>query len=195
MFQPSEGGTMRQVGRLLCGSLMSVLAIAPAWSGDKRDAAPPLSREHQHPSGAFTFRTPEEWRVVSSPADPNALEAGGGDLLVRFLYRATEAGYDSLHATCMMERLATAMATDPGIKYEYDYLSRVGGGHRSLDSAFEVRYDVPIQGHRAWRQRNLTVVGEGHSLCIITYAPLEVWKKSPGTRTLLDGVLASVTFR
>jgi hypothetical protein len=181
--------------RLLYASVMSALAVIPAWSGGKREAPPPLSQEHRHPSGAFTFRTPEGWTVESSPMDANALQIGGGDLLVRFLYRSSEDGYDSLHATCMLERLASPMVTDPQISYEYDYVSRVGGGHRSLDSAFQVKYDAPIQGHRAWRQRNLTVVGAGHSLCIIAYAPLDVWKKSPGTRALLDSVLASVTFR
>jgi hypothetical protein len=41
----------------------------------------------------------------------------------------------------------------------------------------------------------VTIVGNGSSLCAITYAPLTVWKKSAPTRALLDAVLASVTFR
>ena len=47
-----------------------------------------------------------------------------------------------------------------------------------LDSAFVVRYDAPVEGSAAWRQRNLTIVGGGESLCVIGYAPLPAWKKS-----------------
>jgi hypothetical protein len=41
----------------------------------------------------------------------------------------------------------------------------------------------------------VTIVGNGSSLCAITYAPLPLWKKSAPTRALLDAVLGSVTFR
>jgi hypothetical protein len=87
------------------------------------------------------------------------------------------------------------MEQDPRIRYEYDFLSGVFGDRRGLDSAFIVKYNAPIAGYREWRQRNVTLVGAGESLCAISYAPLPVWKKSPATRALLDGILASVTFR
>jgi hypothetical protein len=174
---------------------VTVLLGGLAAAGEK--AAPPeLSREHLHPSGSFSFRTPEDWSVQPSPTNPNALEAGGGTLLVRFLYRADEPGFDSLHVTCMVERLAGAMAMHPQVKYEYDFLSGpVGNNHRALDSAFVVTYDEPILGHKQWRQRNVTLVGGGESLCIIAYSPLTMWKKSPATRALLDAVVASLTLR
>ena len=41
----------------------------------------------------------------------------------------------------------------------------------------------------------MTIVGDGVSLCAITFAPAPLWKKSSATRTLLDAVLGSVTFR
>ena len=65
----------------------------------------------------------------------------------------------------------------------------------ALGSACDSRADKPILGQRQWRQRNVTIVGNGSSLCAITYAPLPLWKKSAPTRALLDAVLGSVTFR
>ena len=41
----------------------------------------------------------------------------------------------------------------------------------------------------------MTVVGGGHSLCAVSYAPAPVWKKSKEARALLDAILGSVTFR
>ncbi len=66
------------------------------------------------------------------------METGGGGVLVRFLYRDGENGYDSLHVDCMLERLAPEMEQEPRIRYEYDFLSGVVGDRRILDSAFEV---------------------------------------------------------
>ena len=186
---------MRWARRLLWASLTLALAAASGRAGDKGKAPPPLAREHRHPTGAFTFRTPESWVVQESSADPNALQAGDGSLVVRFLYHAGEQGYDSLHVSCMLDRLAGPMAQEPEVKYEYEFVSSVSGHHRSLDSAFQIRYDTPIMGHQVWRQRTFTVVGAGHSLCVISHVPAPVWRKSRETRTLLDAVLASVTFR
>ena len=59
---------------------------------------------------------------------------------------------------------------------------------------FVVHYDEPIDGHRDWRQRNLTVVGGGESVCIVAYAPLPVWKKSKPARNLLTAIVESVRF-
>ena len=87
---------------------------------------------------------------------------------VRFVHLAGDYGYDSLHGACMLERLAPPQQTSPVIKYEYDYVGGpVGGDRRALDSAFVVRYDNAIDGHKEWRQRNVTVVGFSMS----TYSP------------------------
>lgn len=169
---------------------------AAVWAGKKPPPSPPpLPQEHNHPSGAFSFRTPEGWKVAPSSANPDILEAGGGDLMVRFLYRPGEGGLDTVHVDCMLERLAGPMATDPQVKYEYDFRHGVLASRGALDSAFVVRYDTPIHGQRDWRQRNLTLVGQGQTLCIMTYAPAPVWKKSLETRALLNAVVGSVTFR
>jgi hypothetical protein len=66
------------------------------------------------------------------------------------------------------------------------------GDYLVLDSAFEVTYDAPVDGSREWRQRNVTLVGKGHSLCVILHAPLRDWKKSKATRALQDAVLKAV---
>ncbi len=180
----------------LC-ALFLAAAFAPVCldAVEKRSAAaPPLEREHSHPSGAFTFRTPADWTVELLASSPGTQQASRGELLVRFIYRAGEAGYDSLHVTCMLERLAGPMEMEPDVRYEYDFLSGTFGHLRVLDSAFLVRYDEPILGHKEWRQRNFTLVGGGHSLCAIAHAPAKVWKKSRETRSLLDAIVASIVF-
>ena len=174
------------------------LSLCPmgALAGRKTPAAPPvLGVEHLHPSGAFLFRTPDGWKVAESPANPGAIEAWGDEVGVRFVYRASEVGYDSLHADCMLERLAGPMDTEPRIKYEYEFVGGLVGNRRALDSAFVVRYDQPRHGHREWRQRTVTVVGEGESLCVISYVPRPLWKSSAPARAIVDSVLGSVTFR
>lgn len=174
--------------------LAILLVPGSSWAGKKSPERPPLPREHTHPSGAFTFRTPEGWAVTTPPSSPETLEAWGGDLGVRFVYRPGESGYDSLHVACMLERLADPMAMEPRVDYEYDFVGSLVGNRRALDSAFAVLYDRPIRGHRAWRQRNVTIVGAGQSLCVVSYAPMAVWKKSPEARALMNAVLGSVTF-
>lgn len=173
----------------LGGALLAALSV----SARRQPAAPALTREHRHPSGAFTFRTPEDWQVGPGTR-PGALEARGGLLRVLFLFEPRELGYDGLHADCMVRRLRGLAETDPSVKYEYDYLSGQVGERRFLDSAFSVRYDLPVDGVNDWRQRNLTIVGAGQSLCVISHAPLAQWKKSAALRALIDGVVASVTF-
>jgi len=171
-----------------------VLLLATALGAAEPPPVPPLPRQHTHPSGAFSFSTPEDWTVERPTPYSDAIQAQGGGLLVRFVFQRGDVGYDSLHVTCMLERLAGPMETEPGVRYEYDFVSGELGDRRVLDSAFAVRYDQPILGHREWRQRNVTVVGDGQSLCAISYAPLKVWKRSPATRALLDAILASVVF-
>ena len=182
-------------GRVVATLLLLVLPLASDAVAGKRTPPPPLPTLHRHPSGGFAFRTPEAWKVDSPPENPETLNAGGDGVAVRFVYREGESGYDSLHGACMLERLAGAMDMDPVVQYEYDFVGGMIGDRRALDSAFVVTYDKPILGQRQWRQRNVTIVGNGSSLCAITYAPLPLWKKSAPTRALLDAVLGSVTFR
>jgi hypothetical protein len=172
------------------------LLTVPASAKPRKMVDPPkLVREHTHPSGALTFRTPEGWTVSTPDTAPETMIASGDGVIARFVARQGESGYDSLHGACMLERLASPMETAPGVKYEYDYVSGLVGNRRALDSAFVVRYDAPILGHRDWRQRNITVVGGGYSVCVVLYAPATTWKKSPESRVVLDTVLGSVQFR
>jgi hypothetical protein len=191
---PSSRGRSLQRRCQAVALALGLLAPSPAAAGKKKVVPPPdLPLEHQHPSGRFTFRTPADW-VVSS-AEVDKLETWGSDLGVRFVYRDGESGFDSLHVDCMLERLAPAMDQEPRVLYEYDFISGAIGDRRALDSAFAVRYDQAIRGHRDWRQRNVTVVGAGQSLCLIGYAPAGLWKKSKEAQALLNAVLASVTFK
>ncbi len=183
---------MKRAAALLAFALLA----RPAHAGRKPAPAPALSVDHAHPSGAFVFRTPAGWAAGPVAGKPAVYEASGDGVIVRFVYRPQESGYDSMHVDCMLERLAGPMETEPGVTYEYDFLSGESGDRRFLDSAFLVKYDAEIRGSRAWRQRNLTIVGAGESLCVITYVPLAMWKKKDsGARELLDAVVNSVTLR
>jgi hypothetical protein len=164
-----------------------------ALASERNASTVELKQEHADPSGAFSFRVPEGWSV--GHPRPDLVEAGGDGVIVRFLHRDEEVGLDSLHVSCMMERLAGPMESDPQVTYEYDFIGGEIEDRQALDSAFTVRYEPPLQGHKAWRQRNLTVVGHGHSLCVIAYCPVDVWKKSKSTRDLLNRVVAGVSLR
>ena len=172
----------------------SLLLVAAPLSAGTKEKLVPLPSEHRNASEAFRFRTPASWLVETVRESPEMLEARGDGVLVRFLHRAEEVGYDSLHADCMLERLAEAMETAPQVSYEYEFVSWEDGPLRALDSAFSVSYDKPVLGHKQWRQRTLTVVGDGQSLCVITYCPATQWKKSAETRTVLESVVRSVEF-
>jgi hypothetical protein len=186
---------MSGVARILLAAALVSGGPLPLDAGKPAKVEPPpLTQDHEHPSGAFSFRTPEGWSLQPSRVSPEILDVTAGDVLVRFLYRPGETGYDSLHVTCMLERLAPPMDTAPEVSYEYDFVGGVVADRRALDSAFVVKYDNPIRGHRAWRQRNVTIVGGGHSLCVITYAPVAVWKKSPQARATVNAILQSLTF-
>jgi hypothetical protein len=183
-------------GRVAATLLLLVIGLSPdAGASKKKAPPPPLPTLHQLPSGGFAFRTPEAWKVVSTPENPDTLNAAGDGVAVRFVYHEGETGYDSFHGACMLERLAGAMDMEPVVQYEYDFVGGVIGDRQALDSAFVVTYDKPILGERQWRQRSVSIVGNGTSLCAVTYAPATLWKKSAPTRALLDAVLASVTFR
>jgi hypothetical protein len=187
----------RRITLVLAACAAAGVAV-PTLAGGRAVASPSvdLAAEHHSPSGAFTFRTPAGWVVENTKTEPETINASGSGVRVRFVHLAGEYGYDSLHGACMLERLAPPEATSPVVKYEYDFVGGdVGGNRRALDSAFTIRYDNPIDGQKEWRQRNITVVGGGHSLCAVSYAPAPLWKKSKETRALLDSILASVTFR
>ena len=173
-----------------------LLLPASVGAGKKKEPPAPVSlpSEHWNASRTVGFRTPAEWTVRSDPGPPEVIETRGDGLIVRVLRREGELGLDSLHAECMLVRLAGAMDTFPQVDYEYDFVGGEVGDRRALDSAFVVHYDEPVEGHRDWRQRNLTVVGEGESVCVVAYVPLPVWKKSKQARNLLTSVVESIRF-
>jgi hypothetical protein len=174
--------------------VLAALAVCAAVPAAAKEPPPPpvLDTEHVSPSGSLRFRTPASWKVTTRPTLPETMDAAGDGARVRFVYQPGEHGFDSLHGTCMLERLAAETDISPQISYEYDFVSASMGDRRALDSAFNVRYDDPIDGHKQWRQRNVTVVGAGSSLCAISYVPAPVWKKSKTTRDLVDSILGSV---
>ncbi len=172
-----------------------MLFPAPLGAGKKDvPVPPPLISEHSNASKTLTFRTPEGWVVEAGTGQPEVTEARGDGLIVRVVRREGELGLDSLHVECMLVRLTGPMDAFPQVDYEYDFVGGEIGGRRALDSAFVVHYDDPVEGNRDWRQRNLTVVGEGVSICAIAYAPLPVWKKSKPARKLLTSILESIRF-
>jgi hypothetical protein len=187
----------RAVGRAGLSVLLCVAHVSGASARVKLKLPPPppLTQEHAHPSGAFRIFVPEGWAVGTVNGDPDALQATGDSLVVRFVYRRGDAGYDAFHAACMDQRLTGRSGEALAGRYEYDYVEGSFGSRRFLDSAFVVEYDADILGHRKWRQRNLTVVGGGDSLCLVAFAPVSVWKKSLEARSVLDAVLQNVKFR
>jgi hypothetical protein len=177
---------------------LACLLLLPATvgAGKKKDPTAPTSlpSEHWNESRTVGLRTPARWTLRLAPGPPEVLETRGDGLIVRVLRRESEIGLDSLHVECMLVRLAGAMDTFPQVDYEYDFLGGELGSRRALDSVFVVHYDDPVEGYRDWRQRNLTVVGEGESVCVIAYAPTPVWKKSRPARNLLTSVVESIRF-
>jgi hypothetical protein len=176
---------------------VSVLFVAvfscSSWAGEKAPAVPELTLEHKHPSGSFSFRTPEGWKVQPSVNDE--LEAWGGELGVRFRFKLGEDGLDALHADCIDEGLAPLSQADPGRRFDYEYVGGIFADRRVLDTAHSMRYDTAVHGVRDWHQRTLTLVGAGQSMCIIAYAPSAAWKgKKSAAKATLNAVMSSVTF-
>jgi hypothetical protein len=167
-----------------------LLVAASAVAGDGPAAA--LVVEHVNSAGTFSLRTPEDWVVESRPGVPEITEARGGSLIVRILRREGEVGLDAYHVQCMQERLADPMKAAPQVDYEYDFRQGWIGEREALDSAFVVHYDEPVEGHEDWRQRHVTVIGGGESLCVVGMAPRRVWKKSREERALLEAVMTGV---
>jgi hypothetical protein len=177
---------------LTAGFVCSLLWPALAGGGDKGSS--PLTAEHRNAAATFTLSTPPDWTFESHAGHPEVSEARGDGLLVRIVRQETEMGLDAVHVECMLRRLAPPMETSPQVEYEYDFVLSTFEGRQAVDSAFVVHYDDPIDGQRDWRQRNLTVVGGGESLCLIGYTPLAVWKKQKAARKLLNSVIESVRF-
>jgi hypothetical protein len=178
------------------GFAFFLLLPASVVAGKKKSPPAPASlpSEHWNDSRTLSLRTPAGWTVRLDPGPPEVIETRGDGLIVRVLRREGELGLDSLHVECMLVRLAGAMDAFPQVDYEYDFVGGEVGDRRALDSAFVVHYDEPVEGHRDWRQRNLTVVGEGESVCVVAYVPLPVWKKSKPARNLLTSVVESIRF-
>jgi hypothetical protein len=178
------------------GAVCVCVFLLPAWArGGENVGVPALTQQHANLTDTLRFRTPPDWKVETRAGVPETTELRGGGMIVRLVRREGEIGLDSMHVDCMLIRLAGEMESEARVAYEYDFLGGARGERRLLDSAFVVDYDRPIDGARQWRQRNVTVVGAGESVCLIGYSPLPLWKRSKESRKLLDGVLASVEFR
>jgi len=167
---------------------------ATAFAGEK-GSVPPLTDLQVSASQTVRFRTPAGWTVKKGSGMPEVTEARGSGLILRIVWRKGEVGLDTLHVDCMLVRLAPENLSEPQVDYEYDFISGPLGKRSALDSAFVVHFDEPIDGSRVWRQRNVSVVGEGESVCIIGYGPMPAAKKSTPLCKLLDAVMASVEFR
>jgi hypothetical protein len=180
---------MKDLQAVICAAVFAAPAAVAA--GDK-DAAPPLTEEHWNASRTLSFKTPAGWTVTSTPGQAETTEARGDGLMLRLVRRQGRLGLDALHVECMLIRLAGPMETHPGVDYEYDFEGGEVLGHKALDSAFVVEYDSPIEGERKWRQRNLTLVSDDDSVCVITYVPVRIFKKSKTARKLLTSIVESV---
>ena len=173
-------------------TLAPLLLLPVVLAAGQKNAVPTLTEEHWNGSKTLLFKTPAGWTVKDTPGDLEQTEARGDGMILRLVRRQGELGLDSLHVECMMLRLAGPMETAPHVDYEYDFVGGAVAGRRALNSAFVVEYDEPQDGERKWRQRNLTVVGNGESVCIVGYVPNGVWKKSSAARKLLTSLVESV---
>jgi hypothetical protein len=172
--------------------LAPVLLTPAALAAAEKAAVPALTEEHWNASKTLRFKTPAGWTVSHTPGDVEVTEARGDGMRLRLVRRQGELGLDSMHVECMLQRLAGPMETHPHVDYEYDFVGGAVGNRRALDSAFVVEYDEAIDGDKKWRQRNLTVVGDGESVCIATYVRNGIWKKHASARKLLTSLVESV---
>jgi hypothetical protein len=181
------------VYKLTVGMLAPLLLLPAVLAAGDKDVPPPLVEEHWNESHTLSFRTPAGWSVSHGTVQGLQLtEARGDGYVFRLLWREGGFGLDALHVECMMVRLASEMETELHVDYEYDFVGGEVGARRVLDSAFVVEYNPPIDGEKKWRQRNLTVVGDKESVCLVTYAPNGVYKKSKAARKLLTSLVESV---
>jgi hypothetical protein len=173
-----------------------LLVLLMAWPASLRPdgkAPPQANRQHRIASSLATFNTPPDWVVSVSGTNPEVVNAQGAKIAVRFLRWDSELGLDALHVLCMVERLAEPMAIEPSTRYEYEFVGGEQGERRVLDSAFAVRYSAPVMGFTEWRQRVVTLVGKGEGICVVSFCPLPLWKKSREARETLKAVVASVS--
>ncbi len=165
----------------------ALLALAPLAGAKEAPLA--LDQEVRHPAGSFVFRVPADWKV--GPLSERVIEAGAGDLSVRFVWQKSEFGTDVAHTDCMTEQPVAGLPGVPRVSFEYDFMGGVVGDRRLLDSASHLDYEAPVKGHKSWRQRAVTIVGGGETLCAVSFAPRSAKKE---TRRLLDAILTSLIF-
>jgi hypothetical protein len=182
---------MKHIGAII---LASLVALPAGLAAGEKIVIKPLAQEHWNSSRTLRFKTPEGWLVQNVSGQVEVTEARGDGMRLRLLRWPMDMGLDSTHAECMLQRLAGPMETSLDVRYEYDFVGGEIGERRALDSAFVVEYDAVIDGDKKWRQRNLTVVGAGESVCIITYARNGLFKKSTAARKFLTSLVEGVTF-
>jgi hypothetical protein len=169
------------------------LFVSPLPAEKARKSAPDLTRVHHIASSKATFRTPDDWVITGVGESPEVVTAEGGELVVRFLRWNSEAGLDSIHVTCMVERAGVPEAIEASVRYEYEFQSGERNEWRVLDSAFSIQYESPVKGFRDWRQRVVTLVGKGEALCVVAFCPVPSWKKSSASREMIEAVVSSVS--
>ena len=182
---------MKHTGAVILASLVALPAVLAA--GEKI-VIKPLAQEHWNSSRTLRFKTPEGWLVQNTSGQVELTEARGDGMRLRLVRWPMDMGLDSTHAECMLQRLAGPMETSLDVRYEYDFVGGEMGERRALDSAFVVEYDAVIDGDKKWRQRNLTVVGAGESVCIITYVRNGLFKKYTTVRKFLTSLVEGVSF-
>jgi len=182
---------MKHIGAII---LVSLVALPAGLAAGEKYVVKPLAQEHWNSSRTLRFKTPEGWLVQNTSGQVELTEARGDGMRLRLVRWPMDMGLDSTHAECMLQRLAGPMETSLDVRYEYDFVGGEIGERRALDSAFVVEYDAVIDGDKKWRQRNLTVVGAGESVCIITYVRNGMFKHSSAVKKFLISLVEGVTF-
>lgn len=174
--------------------LASLVALPAGVAAGEKIVVKPLAQEHWNGSRTLRFKTPEGWLVQNTSGQVELTEARGDGMRLRLVRWPMDMGLDSTHSECMLQRLAGPMETSLDVRYEYDFVGGEIGERRALDSAFVVEYDAVIDGDKKWRQRNLTIVGAGESVCIITYVRNGMFKHSSAVKKFLISLVEGVTF-
>ena len=141
----------------------------------------PAQRAHVTLPARSRSAPPRTGRGRATPGSPRRGRLRGRRRPCASSTATASSGYDSLHV-----RLHAGAAgrrpwrLDPQVEYEYDFVG--GDRRRPPGPRLRVRRHAtttPIHGHRQWRQRNVTMVGGGHSLCVDHLRAVPLWKKSP----------------
>lgn len=187
---------MNRAARRCHRRLPGLAGAALVLAGLALAAEPPsLALEHRLFGGAVWMRTPAGWVEEPVAGRPDAIDLIGDGLVFRISYHASELPPDAFHAQCMLERQAPALQLDAEVNYEYDYVGGKVVGRDALDSAYRIRYDEDVRGAREWRQRSLSLTGQGSSLCVVQMAPAREWKGKSRLRDLGAAVLSSIGLR